>query len=100
VSGCTSVVDGEVQHPDDPHGQLLVALGTAAAALAELGLGLDDVVRTRMYLVDAADQDEVGRAHRDLLGHVRPAATMVVVAGLVHPAMRVEVEVDAYRDRG
>ncbi len=97
VSGCTSVVDGQVQHPGDPYRQLVVALGTAGAALAQLGLSLDDVVRTRMYLLDPADQDEVGRAHRELLGHVRPAATMVVVAGLVHPDMRVEVEVDAYR---
>ena len=65
------------------------------AALAEAGATLDDVVRTRMFLTDAADWEAVGRAHGRAVGHVRPAATMVVVAGLVDPRWRVEIEVDA-----
>ncbi len=65
------------------------------AALAEAGAGLDDVVRTRMFLTAAEDADAVGAVHGEVLGHVRPAATMVVVAGLLDPAWRVEVEAEA-----
>ena len=65
------------------------------AALAEAGASLDDVVRTRMYLTSAGDGDAVGTVHGELLGHVRPAATMVVVAGLLDPAWKVEIEAEA-----
>jgi enamine deaminase RidA (YjgF/YER057c/UK114 family) len=65
------------------------------AALAEAGASFDDVVRTRMYITSAEDADAVGAAHGDALGHVRPAATMVVVAGLLDPAWRVEIEAEA-----
>ena len=65
------------------------------AALAEAGASLDDVVRTRIYLTSAEDADVVGAVHGEVLGHVRPAATMVVVAGLLDPAWRVEVEAEA-----
>ena len=56
---------------------------------------LDDVVRTRMFIVSAGDAAAVGAVHGELLGHVRPAATMVVVAGLLDPAWRVEIEAEA-----
>jgi enamine deaminase RidA (YjgF/YER057c/UK114 family) len=65
------------------------------AALQEAGATLDDVVRTRMYLTSADDAAAVGAVHGELLGAVRPAATMVVVAGLLDPAWRVEVEAEA-----
>jgi enamine deaminase RidA (YjgF/YER057c/UK114 family) len=65
------------------------------AALAEAGATLDDVVRTRMYITSAEDAAAVGAAHAELLGHVRPAATMVIVAGLLDPAWRVEIEAEA-----
>ncbi len=65
------------------------------AALAEAGAGLDDVVRTRMFLTSAEDAEAVGAVHGEVLGHVRPTATMVVVAGLLDPAWRVEVEAEA-----
>ncbi len=65
------------------------------AALAEAGAGLDDIVRTRMYITSAGDAAAVGAVHGELLGHVRPAATMVVVAGLLDPAWRVEIEAEA-----
>jgi enamine deaminase RidA (YjgF/YER057c/UK114 family) len=65
------------------------------AALAEAGASLSDVVRTRMFLVDATDADAVGRAHARAFGAVRPAATMVVVAALLDVRWRVEVEVEA-----
>ena len=67
----------------------------AATALADLGAGLDDVVRTRMYLLDPSDWEAVGRVHGELFAAVRPAATMVVVAGLLDPRWRVEVELEA-----
>lgn len=98
VSGCTATVDGSVRHPGDAYEQTLVAFDVARAALEPVGFGLEDVVRTRMYVVSADDCDAVGRAHAAVLGDVRPAATMVVVAALIDPAMLVEVEVDAYRE--
>jgi enamine deaminase RidA (YjgF/YER057c/UK114 family) len=70
-------------------GQIIVA------ALEEAGATPADVVRTRMYITDPADADEVGRAHREIFGIAAPAATMVVVAELVDPAWKVEVEVEA-----
>ena len=68
---------------------------SAATALSDLGATLRDVVRTRMYLLDAADWEAVGRAHNAYFEAVRPAATMVVVAGLLDPRWRVEVELEA-----
>ncbi|HZQ98393.1 MAG TPA: RidA family protein [Chloroflexota bacterium] len=65
------------------------------AALRELGAGPEHVVRTRVYLTDPADADAVGRAHGELFGEVRPAATMVVVAALLDPRWKVEVEAEA-----
>lgn len=70
----------------------------ALAALAELGGGPQHVVRTRQYVVDAADAERVGAVHGDVFGEVRPASTMVVVAGLLDPRWRVEVELDADLD--
>jgi enamine deaminase RidA (YjgF/YER057c/UK114 family) len=65
------------------------------AALLQAGATRSDVVRTRIYLVDAADADDVGRAHAEVFGSVRPAATMVIVAGLLDPRWRVEIEAEA-----
>lgn len=81
--------------PDDPEVQAHRCLEIIALALAEAGASLDDVVRTRMYLVRAADGDAVGRAHGSVFGEVRPVATMVVVAGLLDPRWRVEIEAEA-----
>jgi enamine deaminase RidA (YjgF/YER057c/UK114 family) len=96
TAGCTSTVGGEVTHVDDARGQTLEAFGVALRALAEAGAGVEDVVRTRMYLTDMALQEEVGSAHRELFGAVRPVATMVGVAQLAHADHLVEVEVEAY----
>ena len=67
----------------------------ANAAMSELGVTTADVVRTRMYITDAADADEIGRAHREVFGDAAPVATMVVVAALNDPAWKVEIEVEA-----
>ncbi len=65
------------------------------AALEKAGARMEDVVRTRMYLTHAEDWETVGRVHGEFFGTIRPAATMVVVAKLLHPAWRIEIEADA-----
>ena len=64
-------------------------------ALNEAGASFQDVVRTRVYLVDAADFDAVARAHGEIFADVRPANTTLVVAALLNPAWKMEIEVDA-----
>ena len=99
VSGCTSVVGGQLA-AGSPYEQTITAFGVSIDALKELGLGAEDVVRTRMYITHARDVDEVGRAHKEIFGAVRPAASMLVVSGFVDPSLVVEVEVEAYRPTG
>jgi enamine deaminase RidA (YjgF/YER057c/UK114 family) len=96
TSGCTSTVNGVVTNVGDAGAQASVAITIALQALAIAGASVDDVVRTRMYIVERADADAVGRAHSDVFAKVLPAATMVVVAGLMHPDHLVEVEMEAY----
>jgi enamine deaminase RidA (YjgF/YER057c/UK114 family) len=79
----------------DPAGQMRRCIEIVAHALNELGAGLDDVVRTRMYLKDADDWEAVGRVHGEAFATARPAATMVVVAGLLDPRWTVELEAEA-----
>jgi enamine deaminase RidA (YjgF/YER057c/UK114 family) len=97
VSGCTSVVGGEVVHPGDPYAQTVQTIRNVEAALAELGCTLADVVRTRMFVTDISRWAEIGRAHGAAFGEVRPATSMVQVVALIDPAMLVEVEAVAYR---
>ncbi|MCX5183985.1 RidA family protein [Streptomyces sp. NBC_00268] len=99
VAGCTSIVDGEIAG-GGPYEQAINAFNVAFAALEQLGLGRDDVVRTRMYVTHARDVDDVGRAHKELFDAVRPAASMIIVSGLVDPSLVVEVEVEAFRPSG
>ena len=79
----------------DPGVQAQRCLQIVLAALAEAGAGPEHVVRTRMYLVDPADWEAVGRAHGAVFAQVRPAATMVAVAALLDPRWRVEIEAEA-----
>ncbi len=66
-----------------------------AEALSEAGATLNDVVRTRQFIVDAADAEAVGQAHSAAFSDVRPASTMVLVAGLLDPRWKVEIEAEA-----
>ena len=79
----------------DPYVQATRCVEIALAAVAEAGGRAEDVVRTRMYVTDAAHWQAVGRVHGEVFGTVRPAATMVVVAGLVDPRWMVEIELEA-----
>jgi len=81
--------------PTDPYEQARRCLEIVMAALAEVGARAEDVVRTRVYLIDAADWAEVGRAHGEVFGGTKPATSFVVVAGLLDPAWRVEIEAEA-----
>ena len=79
----------------DPEAQAARCFEIILTALAEAGAGPEQVVRTRMYLVDPADWEAVGRAHGAVFAGTRPAATMVVVAALLDPRWRVEIEAEA-----
>jgi enamine deaminase RidA (YjgF/YER057c/UK114 family) len=100
VSGTTSVVDGAVVHPGDAGAQTRQALATIRESLERAGFTLADVVRTRMFVTDISCWEEIGRAHGEVFGDIRPATSMVQVAALIDPAMLVEIEADAVRGAG
>jgi enamine deaminase RidA (YjgF/YER057c/UK114 family) len=100
VSGTTSLVDGKVAHPGDAAAQTRQALAIIRTALEKAGFTVADVVRTRMFVTDISRWEEIGRAHGEVFGDVRPATTMVQVAGLIDPDMLVEIEADAVRWAG
>ena len=82
----------------DPAAQARRCLEIIGAALEEAGASFEDVVRTRTYLTDAGHADAIGRAHGEVFGRIRPAATMVVVTALLDPRWRVEIEAEALLD--
>lgn len=96
VSGTTAVDDdGNVVGLDDLYAQTRFVLEKIGAALNEAGAGLEDVVRTRIYLTDIAQWEQAARAHREVFEHVRPAATGVEVARLIRDDLLVEIEATA-----
>ena len=95
VAGTAPIMPGGAEPPPDAYGQARRCLEIILAALREAGAGPEHVVRTRTFLVDAGDWEEVGRAHGEVFGDVRPASTMVVVTGFLDPRWRVEIEADA-----
>jgi enamine deaminase RidA (YjgF/YER057c/UK114 family) len=97
VSGTTSTVDGAVVHAGDAGAQTRQAITNLASALERAGFSLADVVRTRMFVTDISRWEEIGRAHGEVFGDVRPATSMVQVAALIDPEMLVEIEADAVR---
>jgi enamine deaminase RidA (YjgF/YER057c/UK114 family) len=97
VAGCTATLPGgAIAGLGDPFAQAVQTLENLAAALSRAGASLEDVVRTRISIVDRDHADAVGRAHADAFGEDRPAAAIYVVAGLLDPRMLVEIEADAF----
>ena len=95
VSGTTAMTPSGLVGKGDPYAQTIQAVRTIEAALKQAGASLTDVVRTRIYLVNIDQWPEVGRAHGEIFGAIKPAATMVEVNRLINPDMLVEIEAEA-----
>jgi enamine deaminase RidA (YjgF/YER057c/UK114 family) len=98
VAGTTAIdEDGVVLGVGDAGAQTALALDNVAAALAQAGARMDQVVQTRMFVTDITRAEEIGRAHGERFGAHPPVSTMVQVAALIDPRMLVEIEAVAYR---
>lgn len=101
VSGTTAVgSNGMLVGIGDAHAQTIQILKIIESALEEAGSSLRDVVRTRIYVTDLGTWEAVGRAHGSVFGDIRPACTLVQVAGLIDPDMLVEIEAEAVMESG
>jgi len=99
VSGSAAMTPSGLVGKGDPYAQTIQTLKKIEAALQQAGATLADVVRTRIYVVDIDQWEDIGRAHGEVFGTIRPATTMVEVKRLIDPDMLVEIEADAIMSR-
>lgn len=96
VSGTAPIApDGSTAHPGDMYGQTLRCLAIIREAIEKAGGGLEDVIRTRVYLTDAERWQDAASAHGKIFGDIRPACTFIAVKGLIDPDWLVEIEAEA-----
>jgi len=97
VSGTTATdADGQLVASGDPYAQTLFTIRKIEQALEQLGASLNNVVRTRIYIIDRDQWEPVARAHGEVFGSIRPANTLIVVSGLIGDGYLVEIEADAF----
>jgi enamine deaminase RidA (YjgF/YER057c/UK114 family) len=100
VAGTTGTVDGRVVGVDDAYAQTIQAFRNVETALVSAGAGLADVVQTQLFVTDIGRWQDVGRAHREIFGDIRPVTAMVGVSALIDPEMLIEVQAIAYMPGG